>query len=120
MPQKIFAGRTEPGNTHWKAFSSNGLVLDVDTSAACFKKCPVYVTSLGGNSEHAHTVGVSNLYPPGPSPTNQDEAKVYPHGPTATGFRVYVDYHDLGATHLTPEIANQGFWHVNWIGIEEE
>jgi hypothetical protein len=114
---KIFAGRTDPNNTVWHEYSTNVLYVDVDTSSGNFSGCPIYITSLGGNAEHAQLVGVTNLYPPGPPPTGQEEASRYPHGPTAKGFRVYVNYYDTNR-RLTADIAKSGFWHVNWIGIE--
>jgi hypothetical protein len=117
-PKQIAAGRTEPGKTNWQAFSSNGLFLDVDTSSAGFTECPIYVTSLAGNAALVHMEGMTSLYPPGaPAGSPGGPPLPGPTGPTARGFRVYINFtQNVGP--LTPEIANDNRLHINWIGVE--
>jgi hypothetical protein len=71
----------------------------VDTSVGKFTTTPKYFTSLGGNSSHWATTGVTSIYTPSP-----------------TGFRVYVRWSNGSA--LTPAEANSFQWHVNWLGVE--
>jgi hypothetical protein len=100
MSIKIAAGSTTPGSTNWQPYSGNtGVFLDIDTSAGKFSTTPKYFTSLGGNSSHWSTTGITSIYTP-----------------SATGFRVYVRWSN-GST-LTPAQANSFQWHVNWIGVE--
>jgi hypothetical protein len=97
---KIASGSTTPGSTNWQPYSGNtGIYLDVDTSAGKFSTTPKYITSLGGNSSHWATTGVTSVYTPSP-----------------TGFRVYVRWSNGSA--LTPAQANSFQWHVNWLGVE--
>jgi hypothetical protein len=77
-------------------------------AATQISSCPVYVTSLGGNAEHQQVVGVTSVYPP-----HEDHAF---EGPTATGFRVRVNFAKGGLR--SPARANSGFWHPNWVGVE--
>ena len=94
------SGSTTPGFTDWQPYHDNtGIYLDVDTSVGNFTTTPMYFTSLGGNSHHWATTGVTSIYTPSP-----------------TGFRVYVRWADGSA--LTPEFANSLQWHVNWLGVE--
>jgi phage baseplate assembly protein gpV len=94
------SGSTTPGSTNWQPYPGNtGIYLDVDTGAGKFTSTPKYFTSLGGNSSHWATTGVTSIYTPSP-----------------TGFRVYVRWTD-GST-LTPAQANSLQWHVNWLGVE--
>jgi phage baseplate assembly protein gpV len=94
------SGSTTPGSTNWQPYEgTTGIYLDVDTSAGKFTTTPKYFTSLGGNSSHWATTGVTSIYTPSP-----------------TGFRVYVRWSDGSA--LTPEQANSLQWHVNWLGVE--
>jgi hypothetical protein len=74
--------------------------LDVDTSASGFTVTPKYFTSLGGDSSHWATTGVTSIY-----------------DATKTGFRVYVRWSD--GSSLTPEQANGFKWHVNWYALHE-
>jgi hypothetical protein len=96
---KISAGRTEPGATKWEQYKTNSITVEVDTSAANFEKTVIYTTSLAGKSHHWEAIGGSSVY-----------------SPTSKGFKIYVKFAE-GAT-LTPEIAKQNKWHVNWIGVE--
>lgn len=112
---RIRAGRTEPGNTNWKAgevsdeiqpegaaiLAPPQLYVDVDTSAAEFSTTPVYVISVGGDAYQFGLQGTSTIY-----------------RATKREFRVWVRF-IFGYTYdLTPEFANKNRWHVNWIGIE--
>lgn len=92
-------GQTPVGNTNWQAYQSNGIYVDVDTTAAGFNAVPNYVTSLGGLQQHWETVGATSVYEP-----------------SATRFRVYVRFAD--GKPLTPAAANGFGWHVVWIGME--
>jgi hypothetical protein len=96
----IARGSTPVGNTAWQEYSG-GVFVDVDTSSAGFTTTPIYITSLGGRSDHWWTTGATSIYLP-----------------TPTGFRVYVRWSTGGSlTPLTPEVANQLGWHINWIAV---
>ena len=96
---QIARGSTPVGNTAWQQYpSGDGVFVNVDTSSAGFTTTPIYITSLGGRSDHWFTTGATSIYVP-----------------TATGFRVYVRYANGGS--LTPAIANQNGWHINWIAV---
>lgn len=96
---QIAKGSTPVGNTAWQQYpGGEGIFLDVNTSSAGFTTTPIYITSLGGSSHHWWTTGATSIY-----------------FPTPTGFRVYVRYSTGGS--LTPAIANQYGWHINWIAI---
>ena len=97
--QRIASGKTPQGSTAWLQYTSNGIYVDVNTSAGNFSTTPVYITSIGGTSSHWATTGATSIY-----------------FPTATGFRVYVKWSD--SSPLTVEQANTYGWHINWIGIE--
>jgi hypothetical protein len=95
----IARGSTPVGNTAWQQYpTGEGVFVDVDTSSAGFKTTPIYITSIGGTSSHWATTGATSIY-----------------APTPTGFRVYVRWSSGGA--LTPAIANQYEWHINWIAV---
>ena len=91
------SGYTTPGATNWKSYNSNTIYLDVDTSSAGFTSTPMYFASLGGNSNHWQAEGINAIY-----------------SPTATGFRIYLR-DDVEA--LTPQLANQLGWHLQWLGV---
>jgi acetyl-CoA carboxylase carboxyltransferase component len=96
---RIASGRTVPGSTAWQVYASNGIFLDVNTTAAHLTGTPVYVTSIGGTSSHWATTGATSIY-----------------FATATGFRVYVRWVDNAP--ITPATANGFQWHINWIAME--
>lgn len=101
---KIAFGRTEPGATNWKK-NSLYVVVVVDTSAAGFTTVPIYTVSLGGNGSHSILTGTSSI-----------------HKPTAKNFEIWVTFEE-GSKHnndteLSPALANENKWHVNWIAIE--
>ena len=100
MGIKIASGSTTPGSTNWQAYGTNGLYLDVDTSAGKFTTAPRYFTSIGGSSSQWATTGATSIY-----------------NATPTGFRVYVRFSDGSA--ITPAQANSFQWHINWLGVEE-
>ncbi|WP_257448301.1 GON domain-containing protein [Archangium lipolyticum] len=90
----LCTGQTAPGATSWQQYGSDGLYLDVDTTACGYSAAPLYFTSLGGLDNHWKTTGATSIYLP-----------------TATGFRVYVWYR---GNSLTPALANQLGWYLNW------
>ena len=96
---RIGAGRTPAGSTAWQVYNPNGIMVDVDTRAAGFTQTPVYVVSLGGNSQHWSTTGGTSVY-------NASNA----------GFRIYVRW--WNDTPLVPATANANQWHIEWIGIQ--
>jgi hypothetical protein len=97
----IARGSTPVGNTAWQQYpGGEGVFVDVDTSSAGFTSTPIYVTSIGGTSSHWWTTGATSIY-----------------FPTPTGFRVYVRWATGGS--LTPELANQLGWHINWIAVPQ-
>lgn len=96
---RIASGRTVPGSTAWVAYGAAGIYVDVNTSAAKLSGTPVYVTSIGGNSNQWSTTGATSVY-----------------SATATGFRIYVRYADGGP--ITPAVANGFQWHINWIAMD--
>jgi hypothetical protein len=93
---QICTGQTTPGNTDWKPNTAYGVYVDVNTSACGFASPPLYLTSLGGDSNHWKTKGATSIY-----------------SPTATGFRIYVNKSD----GITPAQANSYQWHINWMGV---
>jgi hypothetical protein len=98
---RISCGNTTPGSTNWQPYSGNtGVYLDIDTSTGKFTTTPRYFTTMGGNSSHWATTGVTSIYNAAP-----------------TGFRVYVRWSD--GSSLTPAQANSLRWHINWLGVEE-
>jgi len=97
---QVFGGATPVGNTAWQPYYTEGIFVDVDTSSAQFTSTPIYITSLGGYGNHWSTTGATSIY-----------------SPTPTGFRVYVRWDNGGL--LTPAMANQFGWHINWIARGE-
>jgi hypothetical protein len=96
---QVARGSTPVGNTAWQQyFDGQGVFVDIDTSSAKFTTTPIYVTSLGGRTENWATIGATSIYLPTPQ-----------------GFRVYVRW--PGGGPLTPAIANQYGWHINWIAV---
>ena len=65
----------------------------------------VYITSLGGRTHHWATTGGSSVYP---SPLFSSNI------PLGKGFRIFIKWID--GSLLTPKIANDFDWHINWIG----
>jgi hypothetical protein len=102
----LFArGSTPVGNTAWQQYSDpgtgvfeQGVFVDVDTSSAKFTTTPLYITSIGGFGFHWATTGATSIYTP-----------------TPTGFRVYVRFSN--GQPITPAVANQLGWHINWIAV---
>ncbi|MQY13494.1 hypothetical protein SRB5_36420 [Streptomyces sp. RB5] len=96
--QRIAAGRTRPGEG-WQQYYCCGIYLDVDTSSAHFSGRPVYTSSIGGEGNQWELTGTSAIY-----------------SPTATGFRIYLRW-SSGAP-ITPAVAADRRWYVNWIGVD--
>lgn len=104
------SGRTKAGATDWRPYpGGNGIFVDVDTSWAGFSDKVVYITSLGGRTNHWATTGGSSVYPSPPLGSNT---------PSGRGFRIFIRWID--GSPLTPETANLYGWHINWIGMEIE
>jgi len=99
--QRFFAGQTKPGETAWQVRDETSIRLLVDTHAAAFEFTPIYVASLGGANDQWTTFGGSAIYKP-----------------TRFGFQVNLPLADGSA--LTPDIANEHQWHINWIGVEDQ
>lgn len=103
FPVRVASGRTTPGSTNWQPYTGAGGIpgafVDVDTTSGGFTKAPVYITSLGGTTDHWAAIGATSIYVP-----------------TPTGFRVYVRW--VNGAALSPSVANQSQWHINWIGME--
>jgi RHS repeat-associated protein len=91
----VCAQQTTAGSTNWQAYTSNDLYLDVDTSACGFAQTPLYLTSLGGTTNHWTAKGATSIYLP-----------------TPTGFRVYLNY-----PGITPALANAYSWHLKWQAV---
>ncbi len=85
-------GQTEPGHTKWIQGDDSTVYTDVDTLNCGFEETPVYSTSVGGKVNHWVARGKTSIFIP-----------------TATGFRVH-----LHLPGITPELANQKQWHINW------
>lgn len=101
---KIASGSTTPGATNWQEYNNGeGIYVEIDTSAAGFTSKPVYVTSIGGNTGHWDTTGGSSVYLA-----------------SEKGFLVYIkwDKNSVSGNPLTPEIANNNQWHINWMAFE--
>ena len=99
---KIAGGSTTTGATNWQPYLDsrfpNTIYVDVNTSGANFTNTPKYATSIGGTAYLSLTTGGSAILLATPK-----------------GFRVYVRFSD-GRT-LTPALANQYQWHINWMSI---
>jgi hypothetical protein len=93
----ICEGNTPAGSTAWQQDQANSLYVDIDTSACGFATTPLYFTSLGGVGYQWRTTGATSIYRRNPGT-----------------FRVYV-VDDSGP--VTPAIANQRQWHINWKAI---
>ena len=112
---RIHGGHTTPGKTGWRSYEGenpgtnySGVFVHVDTSAACFSKTPVYVCSIGGDSEMWATTGGSAVY-----------------SATKSEFVVFVrcsEHENNDPTKpmksITPRQAEAWKWHINWIGYE--
>lgn len=110
MKSKVYSGTTDPGKwvQHYK--EPNQIYIDVDTSACEFKKTPLYVCSLVGDSHHWSTTGGSSIY-----------------NPTSTGFRINLrnavsSFIDGKCTYdpLKTERAKKFNWRINWMAVEQD
>jgi hypothetical protein len=91
----VCSGRSTPGSTNWQQYNSNGIYLDFVTSAYGLTATPLYMTSLGGDTNHYVTTGATSIYLP-----------------TSTGFRIYINQ-----SGITPALANQFKWHINFVAV---
>jgi hypothetical protein len=65
----IAGGRTSPDSTDWQQYSDgNGIFVDADRCSTGFRGEVVYITSLGGRTNHWATTGGSSVYPGRPLP----------------------------------------------------
>lgn len=98
LPFRIYFGKTEPGDTNWKQHSE-GLIVEVDTSATGFQNTPMYFCNLTGerNTSYAGDGGYS--------PYNQTNKKFTILTVTTRG--------------ISPSEANAWKWHIQWIAIGE-
>ena len=92
------AGSTASEATNWKQYGSNSIYADVETNKAGFTNTPQYFTSIAGLYNHWEAKGINAIYSPSP-----------------TSFRIYLR-DDLNK-YMTPEIANQREWTVQWAAI---
>ncbi|MFI7644367.1 hypothetical protein [Nonomuraea sp. NPDC049400] len=93
------SGKTPPGQG-WRAYAPNSICIDVDTTAGQFTGNPVYLTSIGGAGGMQYDlVGTSAVY-----------------DITANKFSVYLKWRD--DRDLTPAMAQQFGWYINWIGYD--
>ncbi|NEO43619.1 MAG: hypothetical protein F6K55_05565 [Moorea sp. SIO4A3] len=97
---RICCGKTPEGSTNWQPYlgGTEGIYVDVDTSACGFKSTPIYLVNMHGNASNWGATGGSSAY----DRTNQ-------------GFRVYVRF--SSGEDLTPEFANSRGWHIQWLAI---
>ncbi|NEP36057.1 hypothetical protein [Moorena sp. SIO3B2] len=99
---RICCGKTPEGSTNWQPHGSEGIYVDVDTSACGFQSTPIYLVNMHGNDFNWETTGGSSAY----ERTNQS-------------FRVYVRFPSDrdGRPNLTPDFANSKGWHIQWLAI---
>ena len=94
---RIASGRTQVAD--WKNYSTTGIYVDVNTSAAGFTQTPVYFTSLQGTSAHWEMVGATSIY-----------------SPTRNSFRVYMRS-ARDASNIRITTASTYNWYLSWIAI---
>lgn len=87
---ELCAGRTDLGA--WLPDKDGVVHVDIDTSHCGLTGDPLYFTSLGGESRHWSSRGVTSIYRSGPQ-----------------GFRVVV------LSSGAPELSDRGNWYVNWM-----
>ncbi|MCG5217024.1 hypothetical protein [Streptosporangium sp. KLBMP 9127] len=93
------SGKSSPGQG-WRTYAPNSICIDVDTTAGQFTGNPVYLTSIGGAGGMQYDlVGTSAVY-----------------DITANKFSVYLKWRD--DRDLTPAMAQQFGWYINWIGYD--
>lgn len=96
---EIGIGSTLPGGTNWQLHSDGtSLFVDIDTLSANFTQVPLYFPILEGRVDSGMILELI-------STSSRTEA----------GFRVYVRSSD--GTPITPQLANENEWHINWIGL---
>jgi len=97
----IFQGSTPEGNTSWAEFQ-NGVTVTVNTESYQFKSTPTYVAVLLGTAGIWSTMGVTSIY-----------------NPTPKSFTVYIRPYDPKNkdVKVTPAIANQAKWQIQWIAL---
>lgn len=94
------SGKTVAGEG-WEHYSTGGIFINVDTTAAGFTSDDVtYTTSMMGTSSHWMSTGSSCVYP-------------WPGRTYRTGFRVYIYQ-----ASLTVAQAREYGYQVSWVGQE--
>ncbi len=94
----IITGSTDPENTAWSEYSQDAIKLEVNTTSYNFKSTPIYLTTLGGNSAHYVTIGITSIYNSNPN-----------------GFTVYIKS-TTPSKNLLSE-AKQSKWYVQWVAL---
>ena len=94
----IMTGSTDPENTIWREYSKDAIMVEVNTANYNFKSTPIFLTSLGGNSAHYVTTGITSIY-----------------GANPNGFTVYIKS-TIPFKDLLSE-AKQSKWHVRWVAL---
>ena len=101
---KLATGATKPGETAWYQYAErtagDAICVDIDTSAAGFTTPPRYFTSLGGAYLHWATYGETSIF-----------------NPSKDGFKVCVKLAIGKVNTLTPQMAKDAQWHINWMAI---
>ena len=92
------AGATDPANPPWRDAAGVGIYCDVDTSSAGLRETPVYLTSIGGTTNHWELTGAAAIC-----------------NPTPTSFRIYLQR--PGGNPPTVQEANKALWTVQWVAV---
>lgn len=90
----LCAGRTPRGSTAWQQYNSNGIYVDVNTTACGFSQVPAYFTALASKFSAPGVSAVTSIYP------------------RPNGFRVF-----LRRSGITVAEASANEWHVNWQAV---
>ena len=84
---------SSPAGSGWVAYSGSNSYTDISTSSCSFSGTPKYITSLGGNGNHAAWDGESSIY-----------------SPTANSLRIYLE----GSSQSNSTSQQHS---VHWLGI---
>jgi hypothetical protein len=94
---RICSGSTPAGSTTWAVYATDAIKVTVDISVCKFTSKPVILSVLAGRTSHWITTGGSNPYVTD----------------SATSFDIYVK----NTADITPAVANERAWHVEWTAI---
>jgi hypothetical protein len=107
---KTCAGSTEAGNTAWKDYDhrrpSIGLYVDINLSDCGFSQAPLVFINVHGNNHTWELTGTASAY-----------------DLFSKGFKVYVKFPDdrtAKQIKLSPQLANDYRWQVQWLAIEPQ